>query len=222
MTPETPTTPSDRFRARLLAALPAQVGTFGWSDAALRAAALEAGLSEGERMLAAPDGVIDMIDAFLDRADRDMMEGLAAQDVARLKIRERVTLAVRLRIEAQLPFKAAVAKLPVGLMLHGGAHQGPKFVWRTADRIWRALGDSSTDANFYSKRAILSGVLASTYARWLADDSPGHEATWAFLDDRIANVMQIEKVKARLKPLGGLGETITRFAARARYGGGQP
>ena len=35
-----------------------------------------------------------------------------------------------------------------------------------------------------------------------ADDSDDNEATWAFLDARIENVMQFEKFKARLKPVG--------------------
>ncbi|MBC7770526.1 MAG: COQ9 family protein, partial [Phycisphaerales bacterium] len=86
-----------------------------------------------------------------------------------------------------------------------------------ADRIWRALGDTSTDENFYTKRTILSGVLASTYARWFSDDSPDHEATWAFLDARIENVMQFEKFKARLKPLSERVQSAVGIAARFRY-----
>jgi ubiquinone biosynthesis protein COQ9 len=93
------------------------------------------------------------------------------------------------------------------------------LVWRTADRIWRALGDTSTDGNYYSKRAILSGVIASTYARWFADESPDHEATWTFLDARIANVMQFEKFKAQLKPLSEGVQTAIGVAARFRYPG---
>ncbi|HRK64926.1 MAG TPA: COQ9 family protein, partial [Terricaulis sp.] len=99
------------------------------------------------------------------------------------------------------------------------APEAARLLWRTADKIWRALGDKSTDGNFYSKRAILSGVLASTYARWFSDDSADHEATWAFLDQRIENVMQFEKFKARLKPLGEVAQSAVGIAARLRYPG---
>ena len=100
------------------------------------------------------------------------------------------------------------------------APEAARLLWRTADRIWRALGDTSTDENFYSKRAILAGVLASTYARWFSDGSAGCEDTWVFLDARLANVMQFEKFKARLKPLGESMQSAVGIAARFRYGGG--
>ena len=61
------------------------------------------------------------------------------------------------------------------------------------------MGDASTDFNFYSKRAILSGVLSATFARWLGDDSDDEAATKAFLAARIDNVMQFEKLKARVR-----------------------
>ena len=50
---------------------------------------------------------------------------------------------------------------------------------------------------------------ASTVVFWLGDDSSGGQATDAFIDRRIANVMQFEKLKAQvnasplLKPLTG-------------------
>jgi ubiquinone biosynthesis protein COQ9 len=44
----------------------------------------------------------------------------------------------------------------------------------------------------------LSSVYASTVLYWLGDTSPNHEATWAFLDRRIANVMEFEKFKVQV------------------------
>ena len=63
--------------------------------------------------------------------------------------------------------------------------------------MWYAAGDTSTDFNFYTKRATLAGVYSSTLLYWLNDRSPGSEATWGFLDRRIDDVMKIEKLKAR-------------------------
>jgi ubiquinone biosynthesis protein COQ9 len=84
------------------------------------------------------------------------------------------------------------------------AADGARAIWGTADAIWTALGDTSRDLNWYTKRATLSGVYASTVLYWLGDDSTGHHATWEFLDRRIADVMRIEKAKAafRENPLG--------------------
>jgi ubiquinone biosynthesis protein COQ9 len=84
------------------------------------------------------------------------------------------------------------------------AADGAKAIWGTADRIWTALGDTSDDLNWYTKRAMLSAVHGATVLYWLGDTSPGHQATWEFLDRRIEQVMQFEKLKAsfRENPLG--------------------
>ncbi len=58
------------------------------------------------------------------------------------------------------------------------------------------LGDTSTDVNWYTKRATLSAVYASTVLFWLGDDSPNHSRDDDFIDRRIADVMQMEKMKS--------------------------
>ena len=84
--------------------------------------------------------------------------------------------------------------------------------------MWRAAGDTSTDFNFYSKRAILAGVYSATLLRWFNDSGEDEAATWAFLSDRIENVMQFEKFKAKLKEdmkeLPSLSEFLSRFGAK--------
>ena len=211
--------PSARFRARLLEVFPPHAAERGWNDAALKAAAEEAGLTPGEAALACPRGAVDLMDAFTDRADAQMLEALAGLDLPAMKIRQRVKAAVQVRLEAQAPYKDAARAMTQALARPTRAPEAARLLWRTSDRIWRALGDTSTDENFYSKRAILSGVLASTYARWFSDDSADHADTWAFLDARIENVMQFEKLKAQLKPISERVRDAVGAAARLRYGG---
>lgn len=212
-----PETPSARFRARILDAFTAHAAQLGWTDAAFQAAVAEAGLSEGEAALACPKGVFDLFDAFAARADEAMLAGLDDLDLSAMRYRDRVRAAVQLRLEAQAGYKLAARAMTRALARPDRAPEAARILWRTADLIWGALGDTSTDENFYSKRAILSGVLASTYARWFNDDSAGHETTWAFLDARIENVMQFEKLKARLKPLSEGVQSAVGVAARFRY-----
>jgi ubiquinone biosynthesis protein COQ9 len=211
--------PSARFRARILDAFTAHAAQLGWSNAAFAAAVKDAGLTDGEAALACPRGAADLFDAFADRADQAMLQALDDLDLPSMRYTQRVKAAVQVRLQAQAPYKEAARAMTRALARPTRAPEAARLLWRTADRIWRALGDTSTDENFYSKRAILSGVLASTYARWFNDDSADSEATWEFLDARLANVMQFEKFKARLKPLSESLQSAVGIAARFRYGG---
>lgn len=210
--------PSARFRARILDAFTGHAAGLGWTNTAFEAAAKEAGLTAGEAALACPRGAADLFDAFADRADQAMLQALEDLDLASMRYSQRVRAAVQVRLQAQEPYKEAARAMTRALARPDRAPIAARLLWRTADHIWRALGDTSTDENYYSKRAILSGVLASTYARWFSDNSAGHEDTWAFLDARIGNVMQFEKFKARLKPLSESVQSAVGVAARFRYG----
>ncbi len=206
--------PSARFRARLLEALLPIAAARGWTPDALEAAADAAGLSEGELMLAAPRGPLDMIDAFAAWGDARMLERLEGRNLLAMKVRERVTAGVRARLEALAPHKAAEAKALQAMVRPFRAGEGAGFVWRTADHIWRAIGDRSTDENYYSKRALLAGVIASTTARWLATEGDDMGPALAFLDRRIENIMQFERLKARAKPAAMMAVAAVGAAAR--------
>lgn len=149
-----------------------------------------------------PNGVIDLLYAFADRADQAMLDALGAADIEKLKIRDRIRLGVRSRLESLTPhhatFKASIKQLmkPV----HAGDLK--KISWRTADRLWWAAGDRSTDYNHYSKRILLSGVFTSTTLFWLRDKSENQERSWAYLDRRIDNVMSFGKFLGRFKKTG--------------------
>ena len=210
--------PSARFRAQILDAFSDHAARLGWTGAAFEAAVKDAGLDPGEAALACTRGADDLIDAFAERADSAMLAALEDLDLASMRYSQRVKAAVQVRLEAQAPYKETARAMTRALAARARAGQAARLLWRTADHIWRALGDTSTDENYYSKRAILCAVLGSTYARWFSDDSPGHEDTWAFLDARIANVMQFEKFKARLKPLSEGVQSAVGVAARLRYG----
>jgi ubiquinone biosynthesis protein COQ9 len=211
--------PSARFRAQILEAFTGYAARLGWTQAAFEAAVKDVGLTDGEVALACPRGAVDLFDAFAERADQAMLAALDELDLPSMRYTQRVKAAVQVRLQAQAPYKEAARAMTRALARPTRAPEAARLLWRTADRIWRYLGDTSTDENFYSKRAILSGVLASTYARWFNDDSADGEATWAFLDARLANVMQFEKFKARLKPLSEGVQSAVAIAARLRYGG---
>lgn len=179
----------------------------GWSDAAFRAAIRDVDVAPAVARGLFPRGAIDLAVAFHRRGDDAMVAALEGRDLSDLKFRDRVALAVRLRIEA-VEDKEAVRRGVTLFALPMHAAEGAKLIWGTADRIWTTLGDTSRDINWYTKRATLSGVYSSTVLYWLGDDSLDSQATWASLDRRIDDVMQVEKVKAQVRKAPVLGKLV--------------
>lgn len=185
-------------REVLLNAALAHVPFDGWSGVTFHAAVTESGISDDVARAVCPRGALDLAVAFHRRGDRAMLKRLDTTDLAAMKVRERVTFAVRARIEA-IGEKEAVRRGSAFFALPQNAVEGAKLIWGTADAIWTALGDPSDDINWYTKRGILSGVYSSTVLFWLGDESPDHAATWAFLDRRIEDVMRFEKLKGQIR-----------------------
>lgn len=170
----------------------------GWSAATLRAAIADSGCAPALARALFPRGGIDLAVAYHLRGDRMMREALGASALSAMRFRDKVAHAVRLRLEA-VGDRELVRRGSTLFALPQHAAEGAKLIWGTADAVWVALGDTARDFNWYSKRATLSAVYGSTVLYWLGDDSPGHQATWDFLDRRIGDVMQIEKAKAAIK-----------------------
>ncbi len=154
-------------------------------------------MTAGERRLAAPDGVDSLLLAWADRSDDATRDAIAAADLTSLKIREKIALGVRARIAALSPHKDAARRAAHTLAAPWRVGLGARILWNAADTIWSAIGDTSTDGNWYSKRMVLSGVIASVMNTWLAEDD--ETLAWATLDARIDNVMQFEKAKAQAR-----------------------
>ena len=216
---ETATPRADAGRLALLDAALLHAAFDGWTAATLKAAGEDAGLSAGEVALYCPGGVLDLIETWSRRSDSIAAEAIAA-DPAR-RVRERVTHGVMFRLEAMAGHEDAARRARARLLLPDGLDRGARLIWASADSIWRALGDPSTDVNFYTKRVTLSGVFTTTQAVWLDEDDPAKPRTRAFLDRRIDGVMQFEKVKARWREAQASLPDLAALAGRMRYGGGR-
>lgn len=195
-------------KTQLLDAALAHVPFDGWSEASFQAAIRDTDVAPAVARAVCPRGAVDLAVAFHHRGDEAMTARIATEDMSALKFREKVASAVRFRIEA-VTDKEAVRRGTTLFALPMHAADGAKLIWGTSDAIWTALGDTSDDVNWYTKRATLSGVYSSTVLYWLGDDSPDNMATWSFLDRRIEDVMQIEKLKARVRQ----SPTLSRLMA---------
>jgi ubiquinone biosynthesis protein COQ9 len=197
----------------LLAALP-HIAFDGWSIRSLVMGAEDAGLTRQDLLHAFPDGVADAIAHWSDWADRKAVKAMSARDMAHLRTHERVAMGVWSRLEAMGRFREAARKATAWLATPRRAALGGKLTYNSCDAIWRAAGDTSTDFNFYTKRGLLAGVVLSTTLYWLQDGSEGNQATSAFLDRRIQDVLtvggRIGKARAALERLDPAG-LLRRF-----------
>lgn len=230
------------IRRRLLAGLLRHAPFDGWSQKALQAAARDAGIAVELAAIAFPGGLLEAAEFFSREADRQMAEAVqvavapasappaASQPgqgsaPAKLKIREKIALAVRTRLLQQAPNREALRALASFLALPAHAGRAAAMLWRTVDTMWRAIGDRSTDINYYSKRALLAGIYGSTVLVWLDDRSEGAADSLAFLDRRIDDAMAFERGKTRCRQvLSGIfgRRTATKPWPGPRAPGSQP
>ncbi|MFO1203413.1 MAG: COQ9 family protein [Tabrizicola sp.] len=192
----------DEMKAQLLDAALAHVPFDGWSERTLLAASQDAGVPAGLARSLFPRGGVDLALAYHARGDAEMAARLQAMDLSAQRFRDRIATAVRTRLE--LADRELVRRGTTLFSLPVHAADGARAIWGTADRIWTVLGDTSRDLNWYTKRATLSAVYGATVLYWLGDESTDRQATWDFLDRRLDQVMQFEKLKAgfRENPLG--------------------
>jgi ubiquinone biosynthesis protein COQ9 len=207
----------DELRVALAPLLPAEAAFDGWSPVALARAAEALGIPADRAALVFPKGAVDMIDAWFAGVDGAMCQALPPAALAAMKMRERIRALVWARIAAMAPAREALRRALAILAHPQNAPRAARLAWRAADAIWRLAGDSATDFNHYSKRAILVGVYGVTLLAWLNDDTEGFGDTAGFLDRRIDDVMRFEKAKARLMPAPGGRFSLVRLLGRLRY-----
>jgi ubiquinone biosynthesis protein COQ9 len=188
-----------KIRDEIIQSALAHVRFDGWTWDVIVQAAADQGYEEPMTRAVFPGGLIDALDSFADYADRAMMAALAGIDPKSLRIRDRIRQALIARYEFLTPHKDAVRQSAAFWLMPWRKPRAAKIVWRTADVIWDWAGDDAKDYNRYTKRGLLSGIILSTTLAWLNDNTQNLEQTKEFLDRRIENVMQLNKVMGKVK-----------------------
>src|SRR5689334_14721959 len=195
----------DADRQVLLDATLSHAAFDGWSQKAFEAGAKDAGIPADRALNAFPGGMAELLAFYHEREDRHMLEAMASANVAEMRVRDRIALAVKSRLQRNMRHREAIKSACSFLAM---PHNGPlalRLLYRTVDAMWYGAGDTATDFNFYTKRALLAGVYSTTVLYWLNDKSAGSADSWAFLDRRIDEVMQVPKM------LGKVGAFTSRL-----------
>jgi ubiquinone biosynthesis protein COQ9 len=207
----------DEMREMLAAELPHHAAFDGWTPEALRLAAGATGINPDVAALAFPGGAMDMIDAWFAHIDHAMLAKLPPDVLATMKIRAKITALVEARLDLLGVDIEALRRALAVLALPQNLPRTTKLGWRAADAMWHAAGDTATDFNHYSKRAILGTVYMATIMAMMDDESEGHADTRAFLGRRIEGIMRFEKFKGRFTHSAPERLSLARFLGRLRY-----
>ncbi|MFM2411607.1 MAG: hypothetical protein RL481_2435 [Pseudomonadota bacterium] len=207
----------DEIREAMAPRLASHAAFDGWSDAAIASAAFEFNVDPDIAALAFKGGPMVLIDAWIASVDAEMTRRLPPESLATMKIRERITALVATRLDIMAPDREGLRRAQAVMALPQNLPAASRIGWRSADRMWRLAGDTATDFNHYTKRMTLSAVYLSTLVTFVNDDSEDYADTRAFLDRRIDNVMQFEKVKAQARKRQEMMPSLSRFVGRLRY-----
>jgi len=191
----------DREKTQILLAAMPHVPFDGWTQAVIDAGVADTGLAPDLAWRAFPGGPADLVKFFSDYTDRKMAVVLENTPLEDMRVRERIAEAVRVRLNLLASHREPVRQVLAFLALPAHTALGLSCLARTVDEMWRAAGDTSTGFNFYTKRGLLAGVYGATLLAWLDDGTEDFSATWAFLDRRIGDVMEIQKARGRLDKL---------------------
>jgi len=190
----------------------------GWTQRTAVLAGKALGMSAAETELLIPHGPADFAALLSRRHDSRALTTLADVHASSLKIRERIRRAVEARLDAAAHDEPATRRWMGFMTLPANLPLASRLAWESADALWRWAGDTATDENHYSKRAILAGILTSAMAIRMTQ---GRKVALEFVDRRIEDVMRFEKWKAttKLRPEQWLAEAAG-LLGRVRYGRG--
>ena len=207
----------DEIRAGLAPLIADNAAFDGWSTLALETAADGAGVDRDIAALAFKDGPVAMIDAWFAAIDAEMVAKLPPETLGAMKVRAKITALVEARLEATAVNRESLRRALAVLALPQNALRASRLGWRSVDLMWRLAGDTATDYNHYTKRAILGGVYTATILVFLDDESEDWADTRAFLARRIEGIMRFEKTKAGIVKRTQNLPSLSRFIGRLRY-----
>ncbi|KAJ8333660.1 hypothetical protein SKAU_G00409790 [Synaphobranchus kaupii] len=198
----------EQLQVRILTAALEFVPQHGWSEEAISAGAESLGLSSASAGMFT-NGTGDMILHFIAQCNSQLTESLAEEhnqvQLGQTEPKETAQFlrdAVEARLRMLIPYIDTWPQAMSILLLPHNIPDSLKHLSTLIDDVWYYAGDRSTDLNWYTRRAALTGIFNTTELVMLQDSSPDFEDTWTFLSNRIQDMMNMANTAKQAQSTG--------------------
>lgn len=198
----------EQLQARILTAALEFVPLHGWSMEAIAAGAETIGLSTATTGMFY-NGAGDLVHHFIAQCNAQLTEILAEQhnqvqlgNAEQKKTADFLRDAVETRLRMLSPYIETWPQAMSILLLPHNIPDSLKHLSTLVDDMWYYAGDRSTDLNWYTRRAALTGIYNTTELVMVQDSSPDFQDTWNFLDNRIQDVVNMAGTAKQVKSTG--------------------
>lgn len=197
----------EQLQARILTAALEFVPVHGWSLEAIAAGAESLGLSSASTGMFNSAG--DLVHHFIAHCNSQLTEILAEEhkqiqlgQAEPKKTADFLRDAVETRLRMYAPYIDTWPQAMSLLLLPHNIPESLKLLSTMVDDIWYYAGDRSTDMNWYTKRAALTGIYNTTELVMVQDSSPDFQDTWNFLNNRIQDVVNMAGTAKQVQSTG--------------------
>ncbi|NXR41701.1 COQ9 protein, partial [Zosterops hypoxanthus] len=198
----------EQLQHRILTAALEFVPEHGWTAEAIAEGAKTLGLSVAAAGMFHSDGS-ELILHFVSECNTKLSKLLEKEqklvqlgEAEKKPIDEFLRDAVEARLRMLIPYIEKWPQALSVLLLPRNIPSSLSLLTSMIDDIWHYAGDQSTDFNWYTRRAVLTGIYNTTELVMMQDSSPGFEDTWRFLGNRVADAMTMSNTASQVQSTG--------------------
>ncbi|XP_045544109.1 ubiquinone biosynthesis protein COQ9-B, mitochondrial isoform X2 [Salmo salar] len=203
----------EQLQAHILNAALDFVQLHGWTLEAISAGAETLGLSAASSGMF-QNGAGDLVLHFIAQCNAQLTEQMAEQhnqvqlgQAEPKQTAEFLRDAVETRLRMLTPYIDNWPQAMSILLLPHNIPDSLKHLSTLVDDIWYYAGDRSTDLNWYTKRAALTGIYNTTELVMIQDSSEDFQDTWNFLENRIQDIVNMA---GAAKQAASTGEAVAQ------------
>lgn len=189
----------------ILSAALKRVSEHGFTEQALTLGARDAGYLDVSVQLF-PRGVFDLVNYYLVTRRLALKQDVQFPEDVKLGVGRKVKTLTMTRLRANKDIIHQWQGALGHMSLLGNIPASLKELNALSDEIWYLAGDTAVDPSWYTKRASLSAIYASSELFMTTDTSKDFALTEDFLDRRLEDVQKVGKT------IGGAGEYVGFWA----------